>query len=641
MNNMKKTSFLLMILVIISNTSIIFANDEHQSYEQVKSVGELVGYYDGILHKQLPTIDEIIKRYEDYYNNQSTIYREYFIEGYYIGFNKSYSGSINDDNPTENNFLNYADILGLVLGEIYGNKDFYDGEKYNPTRFLPSNNTLISDYNLNRLSYSDKSQFLNSFKEKYKAGYREGYNRANFSSINISYEDGIRDGENFGSTLGRIDGIQDYYNNRTRSFKRNIPSDKDIKRKYSLNRNGERYSDGFLAEFKIAYQESYNESFRSINTEENIKPYTNGYESGKTSGLIQGDSNAVQDFYLNLENNWKRYYPTQASITKEFNLVVEDKDYRRGFISGYLEGLSNGYRIRFQQLHNERINNKTKVQIIPISGGEVKLSDDEFSLYINEGTYYNPVVITTNILQNNYYSIAGELIKTSDFYRIEIANRSNEVNNEEYIELSFEYYGKYNGGIYKLVDGRWIYLPSRIEDGIIKTKVKPNSFKNEENVYSVFVDKNYEILFDVRSHWAKDEITAFQRRGIVSGYSDGIFRPDEYITKGEFFTVLSKVYNWQIINYNELSYLNVINYALNQGYIKVDDAFNVDDPISYNEIEMIMRKVFDSDNFYWDNIASKMLYERQYKSKSYYNKTNYMTRAEAIYMLYILNEWRY
>ncbi len=98
-------------------------------------------------------------------------------------------------------------------------------------------------------------------------------------------------------------------------------------------------------------------------------------------------------------------------------------------------------------------------------------------LKVDKGTYYNPVVVTINTLPDNFSNLDKVFIKASDYYSVNIADKSYRANNEENIELKFEYYGKQDGGIYKLVNGKWLYLPSEIEDGFIKTKVKSNSLR--------------------------------------------------------------------------------------------------------------------------------------------------------------------
>lgn len=553
---------ILVVLFIFITSSFSFAENIPKEYEQARELGKSLGQYDALYDDEIPTIDELISKYEKYLINQDPLYQKYFIEGYYSTFGESFDKD--DDNNSRDN-------------------------------------------------------------------------------VTTDYEDGLDDGEYFGNIVGKINGIKDYFQDRTKNYKRNIPSDKDIEEKYYLNRSGSEYKKGFLYGFKSSYEKAYNEAFNSIKVDENIKPYENGYESGRKAGLNEGKALATKDYYLNIENNWRKYYPDEESLIREYNLILESESYLESFISGYLEGLSEGYRTTYQQLHNSAIADKLKIETIPISGGEVKSSDGTFSIHIDKGIYYNDVVVKLGILPENYFEDYG-LVKASNIYSISVLNKSNEYNSEGNIELKFEYYGKDNGGIYKLENDKWIYVPSKVEDGCIKADINPRSFESTTNIYCVFIDPNYNLLFDIRSHWAKEEIIALQRRGIASGYPDRTFKPDKFISKGELLSILSKAYNLGMkFNSNETLYYDLFYSLLINGYTSNiwDKPFKAEDPITYNDVEKLIKTITNSYDFKWESIATHILYEKKYKSKSYYSKDNYMTRAEAVYMLYHLSEWRY
>ncbi|WP_068621514.1 InlB B-repeat-containing protein [Paenibacillus tuaregi] len=53
---------------------------------------------------------------------------------------------------------------------------------------------------------------------------------------------------------------------------------------------------------------------------------------------------------------------------------------------------------------------------------------------------------------------------------------------------------------------------------------------------------NVPVFADVEDHWAAHSIRLFARLGIVQGYGDGTFKPDASITRGEFASMLAKLF---------------------------------------------------------------------------------------------------
>lgn len=47
---------------------------------------------------------------------------------------------------------------------------------------------------------------------------------------------------------------------------------------------------------------------------------------------------------------------------------------------------------------------------------------------------------------------------------------------------------------------------------------------------------------DVANHWANESIKLFAKLGVLNGYSDGSFKPDGLITRGEFSTIIVKIF---------------------------------------------------------------------------------------------------
>lgn len=632
-----KRSLLILLTLLLICPLTVLGDELEEEYERTREIGELIGYYDGLYYDYFPTYSEVLNKYNAYSGNKSTKHRDYFVEGYYEGFRQSYQESMNkkEAERLKLNSSEYGNLLGLLLGEIYGNMDYYKGDKYNPRSAIPSNNDIVKKFSLDRLNNQERNSFVTSFKEAFEVAYIEEYLRLMFSSLESFYEEGLAHGEYFGSLRGEADGVRDFLHGLSKNYTRNMPTDREIVNTYSLNRDEQEYKEAFLAGFKKAYEESYNASFTRIKTDANTKSYQQGYDNGMEYGKDQGKSYAILDFYKGLDNNWKRHYPSSSDLFRQYNLLLQDAGYRDGFKNGFILGLYEGYTEEYERQYSQFYVNSTSTELIPISGGLLNTLDSSLSIKVDEGTYYNPVVIRVDTLSYNDYD-SKDLIRASNLYKISLNNSSNVCNDEKYIELSFEYYGEDNGGIYKLVEGKWLYLSSKVEEGTIKASIKPNSIRDEGSIYGVFVDKNYRLLYDIRSHWAKEEIITYQKRNIVNGYSDRSFRPDKEITRGEFLTILSRVYNWPVSSWED-----IMAYGLEKGYVEGLKDKDIKAPVSYREAELIMRRVLNSENFHWYNVAAKMLYEKEYKCKSYYSMDKNMTRAEAIYMLYIMNEWRY
>lgn len=48
-------------------------------------------------------------------------------------------------------------------------------------------------------------------------------------------------------------------------------------------------------------------------------------------------------------------------------------------------------------------------------------------------------------------------------------------------------------------------------------------------------------ITDIDGHWAQPYIASAVKKGWVKGYEDGTFKPDQYITRAEFVTLVNSV----------------------------------------------------------------------------------------------------
>lgn len=61
-------------------------------------------------------------------------------------------------------------------------------------------------------------------------------------------------------------------------------------------------------------------------------------------------------------------------------------------------------------------------------------------------------------------------------------------------------------------------------------------------------------LIDISTHWANKEISHFVEKGILNGYPDGTFKPQNFVTKAEIYKIINKV-----MGYTEVAEVNFLD----------------------------------------------------------------------------------
>ncbi len=168
----------------------------------------------------------------------------------------------------------------------------------------------------------------------------------------------------------------------------------------------------------------------------------------------------------------------------------------------------------------------------------------------------------------------------------------------------------------------------------------------------------YGQLNDVESHWAGEVINQWLEKGLVGGYSDGSFRPDNDISRAEFMVLVNNVFEYskeEEINYIDVDenkwYGQTIKRAKAAGYISGydDGTMKPNNPISRQEVAAIISRIMKLEG---DEKAAEIFKDKdEIKwSKAYVgavSKANYMigfldgefkplnniTRGESLYSL--------
>lgn len=667
MKNKKFISLIMVLIILISSSVSVFAIDE-ATKDKAREEGWNTGHLDGLIkgaensskkidqpyYNTMPSSSEVYSKHKDKLKNKDQDYKNFFYIGYTEGFRAGYEENYRGvDSKLDETKTNYADSLASLLGEIYGFRDYFAGARSNWSKACPTNTNLSKMYDLKNQTSSYRSSFYSKFRDSFKKSYEDGYEKANLEGEKVNAESGMADGETVGSVLGNIHGAKDYFENRTNNYSRNKPSDTAIVRDYSLNNDSPEYKSGFLIGFKRSFEEAYSKSYRDSNMGSSIGNTETAYEDGRLAGLAKGELQANHDYIGKKDNNWKMDRIYSSQIITEYNLVYQSSDYNKGFVSGFLGGFTEGYNQAYNQLSQSYVVEKSIVAIIPKSGGVITTKDGDLTVEIEKGTFFDDVSISIETLSDSNSNKDNRYIKTSKLYNIEITNSSGNVNNDNKIKLSFNYFDNYKGGVYKKINNEFVYMNSNFEEDEIISNISPNTLTSKGNIYCVLIDKDVSVFPDARGNWANDEINTLVRRGIIKGYSDGYFKPELNVTRAEFLTLLSRVYDWKLKDnknieefkdYNKFGNSDkIISYAIDKGYIYGygDNTFKPDNPISYREIEIIMARVLEYPEFKWYNTAAKIMYEKQKRSNSYNSMDNKANRAEIVYMLYILNEGRY
>jgi hypothetical protein len=167
-------------------------------------------------------------------------------------------------------------------------------------------------------------------------------------------------------------------------------------------------------------------------------------------------------------------------------------------------------------------------------------------------------------------------------------------------------------------------------------------------------------LDDISGHWAENEINKWVEKGIVKGYGDGTFGPENTITRAEFTALLARIFNFIKSSdkvFPDVSdtawYAETVSKSVAAGIIKGDDTgnFRPGDPITRQEAAVILYRVFDlkvknkdaaasfvdSGNIPgWSKDAISALLENGYikgRPDNTFAPTDNMNRAEAVKMI--------
>lgn len=164
------------------------------------------------------------------------------------------------------------------------------------------------------------------------------------------------------------------------------------------------------------------------------------------------------------------------------------------------------------------------------------------------------------------------------------------------------------------------------------------------------VQAAYVKFADITGHWAENAIDNFGRKRLVYGDANNLFYPNAPLTRGELIILLDGLFEWptpaqpvdltKFTDYMELGrYESVMAKAIFKGFLSEyiigyeDGTLRPNNPISYEEFDLVMQKVLEDPGFAWKNEAAKIQAATGHASVGLTDKNGSMTRAEAIYFL--------
>jgi hypothetical protein len=126
-------------------------------------------------------------------------------------------------------------------------------------------------------------------------------------------------------------------------------------------------------------------------------------------------------------------------------------------------------------------------------------------------------------------------------------------------------------------------------------------------------DVKTDVFSDIGSHWAKDSIVKMAAMGYAKG-SDGLFRPDDKISRAEFVSLLIRVLGISnqdaVLKFTDVKpgdwFAKDVALAAEKGYVKgyEDGSFKPNSPITRQEIGTIIGSLLEDDVTNADEILS-------------------------------------
>ena len=131
---------------------------------------------------------------------------------------------------------------------------------------------------------------------------------------------------------------------------------------------------------------------------------------------------------------------------------------------------------------------------------------------------------------------------------------------------------------------------------------------------------------DAAGHWAAEIIEKAEDYGLIQGYPDGTFGVEDEITRGQFVTVLCRMFGWEMVSPEKPSfsdcppgewYYSAVETALANGAIDSGLYFRPDDDISRQDMAVMLVRALGYDNLALTQASAELPFADVTENKGY------------------------
>lgn len=493
---------------------------------------------------------------------------------------------------------------------------------------------------------------------------------ASMSDVEIeeAEELGDSEGQYFGILDGYQRGLTNYKeDNKTESYYTTFTEDLEVyTEKKSFDAENKYYKNSFKDGYKTGYKFGYDlgidgsilssEDLIDIASSDNLSAGTDGASSGASMADIVAVENASYDFAQGYEPDAERslmVFESNQSISSRYNLDKSlDDTFASDFIVAFREQYITTYESTYVSLLDTfNAQNYTYTKIDTSAGDfayDVTLENTQIPITLSfpEGSVYNVGYIGVNKSLNPVYYNASKLIFVDSDFNIDTFTLSNQEKTDSILTskpftMTIQTSANDDIGIYEYKNGAWQYLYTDITtDGISHTFPAQNYSGGR---YCLFIEPNYTTFDDIYFSQFYEEIYTYARRGAIYAPTSK-FYPSANITRGELAYMINGILNPTNISYSGTNFTDVSenspyktasDFVSFNGYINgvSTTEFGLNNGITYAQLKIIIERI-TKQPFDMNSVFTKMQNEKFYKSKGASDMNAYVTKEEAVYILY-------